>query len=175
MMLDADQHLFVLSQNFTLTTSASFALSTVADPGFYRLVALDLQTGGPVPATVHRFNFAERNRYRGNNFAGIYTLWYTPRLTELVDLDDKLDVFTDNYRAWIIHSVAAVIMAKAETSDPRAVLTFKATETSRIIKSIGQRNNEPEQAPDVTQVESHWDTVGFQRGYSIEGPSLVIR
>lgn len=173
MMLDADEHLFVLSTTFALTSSNLYALSGVPDPGFYRFVGLDYSTGGPTPVTIHRFNFAERNRRSGLNFSGTYTLWYTPRLTELSVAGDKLDVFTDNYRAWIIKSVAATIMAKAEESDPSSMLAEKAAEGMRILGSIAQRTGDPEQVPDVTCYD--YDEGFADRAYSIEGANLVIR
>jgi hypothetical protein len=176
LMLAADPDLFMLSTTFTLTTSNVFALSGVPDPGFYRLRGLDFATGGTTPQTVHQFVFAERNRYSGLNFAGDYTLWYTPRLTELVSMTDKIDVFTDNYRKWIIASVAAAIMAKAEESDPASVLADKSIEGQRILGSISARRAEPEQVPDITSCDTNWENTGLlDRAYALEGGNLVIR
>jgi len=175
MMLDADPDLFVTSTSFTLTTVNTFALSSVPDPGFYRFRGLDCATGGPTTATVHRFQFADRNRCSGQNFAGSYVLWYTPRLTEMSKPTDILDAFTDNYRKWIINSVAAVIMAKAEESDPASVLQEKATEGARILGAIAARQSEPEQVPDVTDRRNSWEGGILDRSYALEGPNLVIR
>jgi hypothetical protein len=176
LMLAADPDLFMLPTTFTLTSSNVFALSGVPDPGFYRFRGLDFATGGTTPQTVHQFTFAERNRYSGQNFAGTYTLWYTPRLTELVNLTDKLDVFTDNYRKWIIASAAAVIMAKAEESDPSSALADKTTEGMRILGSIAARRAEPEQVPDLTSSDTNWENTGLlDRCYALEGGNLVIR
>jgi hypothetical protein len=175
LMLDADPDLFTTSTTFTLTSSNVFSLLTVPNPGFYRFRGLDCATGGPTPKTVHRFQFAERNRYMGQNFAGTYTLWYTPRLTELAVDTDVLDTFTDNYRKWIINSAAAVIMAKAEESDPASALQEKATEGMRILGAISARQSEPEQVPDVTSQNDFWDGGVLDRRYALEGTNLVIR
>lgn len=174
LMLNSDPHMFVTSAPFTLTSVNSFALGGLADPGFYRILGLEYSAGGPAPIEVHRFTFQERNRvgrraysleganlliYPTNNFSGAYTLWYNPRLTELVNVGDKLDVFTDNYQTYIIASAAAAVMSKAEESDPSSMIALRNAEEVRILAAIAGRNAEPEQIPDVTGAfgNSNWD------------------
>lgn len=176
MMLEADPHIFVTPYSYAVAAGAALDLTTIPGTGFYRMVGLDLFTGGPLPVSVHRFNWAERNRYVGSNPSGTYTLWYTPRVTELVP-GAVLDIFTDNYQKWIISAAAAVIMAKAEESDPSSVLADKATEGMRILGAIAARNSEPDQVPDISERDYYGR--GFAQlpsiGYSIEGSSLMIR
>ncbi|MEP6651827.1 MAG: hypothetical protein ABJA82_05350 [Myxococcales bacterium] len=165
LMRSADQHLFVAAPaTFTLTASNSFALSGLPDPGFYAMLGLDFNTGGSAYAEVHRFTFGERNRQNrraysleGSNltiypevgFAGTYRLWYAPRITELTS-GGLLDVFTDNYQAYIIAAATVAVMSKAEESDPASYLAVMAKEEARILQAIASRNSEPEQIPDVT-------------------------
>jgi hypothetical protein len=174
LMLNGDPHFYVLTASFTLSSTNSFALSTLPDPGFYRVMGLEYQAGGPSPIDVHRFTFAERNRqgrrtysieganllvYPPQNFAGTYTLWYNPRLTEPTSTASVLDVFMDNYQTYIIASAAAAVMAKAEESDPGPMLALRAAEEARIMAAIAGRNAEPEQIPDVTGSfgQNAWD------------------
>lgn len=173
LMLEVDPHNFGLSFNFTLTTSNIQALSAVPDPGFYRLLGLDYGVGTAQPATIHRFNFAERNRYTGLNYAGSYTLWYVPRIAEITS-GGLLDVFTDNYQKYIIARATIDVMAKAEESDPQQFKDIVKFERARILGAMMNRNQEVEQVPDVTSIEN-WDVTGQLRGYQIIANNLVIR
>ncbi len=177
LMLTADPHLFMLSANFTLTSSNIYALSTLPDPGFYRFIGLDFLTGGQPPKSVPRYTFAERNRYSGQNFAGNYTLYYTPRLAELTTGGGKLDVFTDNYQKYIIAHAAENIMAKAEESDPSSMIAERQFQEKRILGSISARIQSPQQIPLPSEVDDDdwFYSGGGYRAYDVQGPNLVIR
>lgn len=175
LMLEVDPYNFALSASFTLTSSNIFALGGLPDPGFYRLLGLDYGTAGSAQfATVHRFNFAERNRYSGQNFAGTYQIWYVPRIAELSAVEDKLDVFSDNFQKYIIARATIDVMGKAEESDPQQFIDIVKFERARILGAIMGRNQETEQVPDVTSVEN-WDVTGQLRGWQLIANNLVIR
>jgi len=163
-MLVVDRHLFATSQNFTLSSTPTFDLTTLS-PSFYQMLGLELVIG-PRPLSIHRFQFADRNRKLllsysldlsantltirpSTNFGGTYTLYYTPRLTELASGSDTLDVFTDNYQEFIIASAAIRVMSKSEESDPATLTARKAELLERILGAVANRNAEPEQIPDV--------------------------
>lgn len=171
LMLQADPNLFMLSASFTLTSSNTFALSGLADPGFYRMLGLDLQTGSQ-RATVPRYTFAERNRYSGQNYAGTYTIYYTPRIAELTS-GGTLDVFTDNYQRYLIAAATAAVMAKAEESDPASFIAERQFEEARILGAIAARIQEPQQIPLPSEL-GDLDTVA-NRAWDIQGANLVVR
>jgi len=175
LMLDADEHYNATSFTFTVAAGAQLDVATLPTPGFYRMLGLDLYTGGLQPVPVNRFAFAERNRWVGLNPAATYTIWYTPRLTELVVGGGKLDLFTDNYQKYLILAAAAEIMAKAEESDPSSVLAAKGVEQARILGSFTKRSGGPGQIPDVTDDYFRRDCFVQDRVYSLEGTLLVIR
>lgn len=169
-MLQVDRHLFATSVAFTLTSTPTFDLTTLS-PAFYQLLGIDLAIGGNPPLTVHRYSFGDRNkRYlrgysiEGNSlvfrpsdqFAGNYTIWYTPRLTELASGGDTLDIFTDNYQEFITASAAIRVMSKSEESDPATLQARKAELLERILGAVANRNAEPEQVPDVTSGNDGW-------------------
>lgn len=84
---------YLRSFNFTLAAVNTLDLTTLPG-GFYKLRGVDYLASAQRPVTLHPFNFGERNRqgYRAysvdygsslaiqppTNFAGNYTIWYTP-------------------------------------------------------------------------------------------------
>jgi len=175
LMLDADEHYNATSFTFSVAAGAQLDVSTLPTPGFYRMLGLDLYTGGQTPVPVNRFAFAERNRWIGLNPAATYTLWYTPRLTELVTGGGKLDLFADNYQRYLILGAAAAIMAKAEESDPSSVIAAKQVEAARILGSFNKRTGGPGQVPDITDDYFRADSFVADRVYSLEGTQLTVR
>lgn len=175
LMLDADEYYNATSFTYQVAAGALLDVSTLPTPGFYRMLGLDLYTGGLTPVPVNRLTFAERNRWVGLNPAATYTIWYTPRLTELVTGGGKLDLFADNYQKYLILAAAAVIMSKAEESDPSSVLAAKGVEQARILGSFSKRSGGPGQIPDVTDDYYRGDIFCQDRVYSMVGTQLIIR
>src|SRR6185295_296885 len=175
LMLDADEDYNLASFTYQVAAGAQLDVSTLPTPGFYRMRALDLYTGGYTPIPVNKLTFAERNRWIGVNPGATYTIWYTPRLTELVTGGGKLDLFADNYQRYLVLAAAAVIMGKAEESDPTTVLAMKKAEQDRILGSFNKRSGGPGQIPDITDNYFRGDIFCQDRVYTLSGTQLIIR
>lgn len=167
--------LTVVSSNQTTTANVdTYALGAT----FFRLVGLDVTfDSGLTWFTMHRFNFAERNRWNrnallrgiswsrmaipkyrvvGNNIMftpapqGSFTwrYWYIPTFTPLAATSDTFD-FIHSWDDWVAQRMAIRAIVKEE-SDPSAYLAELAQIYKRLTDGISNRDSgEPERIADV--------------------------
>lgn len=171
LIIATNPHYYVSSFAFTLSSSNQVAISALS-PLFFKLRGLDyLWSGNARPMSVRPLNFAERNRYANQNFAGNYTLWYTPVPPVLVIDADTLDFILDNWSEFIALSAAlpGIIKEESSTADTETKLQ---RQIDRINKSAATRDGEPGQAADLTSGAEGLGECG--RRYMIEGSNLVV-
>lgn len=180
LVISSQPHYYIRSQNFTLTSSNLFDLTTLTN-GFYKLRGVDyLVSSGSRPVSLRPFNFAERNKqgYRaysieGTNlmiqpshqtsiYAGNYTVWYTPPpplLTTDSGATGTLDSILDVWAEFI--TVTAALMGVIKNEDETAALgALKAMITARVREASPTRDGEPQQAADLTDSRGIHDLWG---------------
>ena len=141
-------------------TGGSNSIDLPAD--FYKLAGIDYKTGSSW-TTVGRWNFTNRNKstntrqYRilknqvyllpEERAEGTYRLWYTPRITRLVDDTDTIDAIN----GWEEHIIVntAIKMLTKEESDVSALLVEKSGIERRIEVMAENRDSDPETITDV--------------------------
>jgi hypothetical protein len=164
LVISVNPHYYVSSSPFTLTSTNSLDLTSLS-PLFYKLRGLDYlpsTTGRAI--TLHPFNFAERNKqgYRAyaiegtkltilpnTNFAGPYTVWYTPVPPSLVIDGDTLDSILDVWAEYITVTVAIVAGIKEESQNLQELMALKQGLIERMAKAASNRDGEPAQAADL--------------------------
>lgn len=132
---------YVASNTFsTVGGTDTYALPA----GFYRLLGIDVNFGGPRPVPLKPFMFHERNDYRyntgwnyyeavryrilGSNIqfipipGGVFsvTLWYIPTFTDLVADGDLFDGF-NGWEEWVVVDSAIKMQEKEENVQPELV------------------------------------------------------
>lgn len=162
-------HYYLSSFAFTLSSSNQQSIAALT-PIFYKLRGLDfLFAGAQRPLTVRPINFAERNRFAATNFAGSYTLWYTPRPPQLTADGDTLDFILDNWSKYVVLTAALAALPKEE-SPTDDLLGEKAIQLDRIKTAAPNRDGEPGQAADLMT----GDRNESGRRYMLEGANLIL-
>jgi hypothetical protein len=164
-------HYYVSQAPFTLTASNAFDLTTVSS-GFYKLRGIDyLPSGAAYPVTVMPLNFQERNRFWNQNFAGTYTLWFTPAPPVLVNDSDTLDTILNVWAEFITVSAAIPAAVKEEANNIPELGAMKDMISKRVMGASPNRDAGPQQAADYMSDRRAGDS---GRRYLLEGTNLLI-
>ena len=159
---------YLSSYAFTLTSTNIVALASSV-PTFYKVKALDFSySTTDRPLDVRELNFQERNRYSALNYAGQYTLWFTPGPPALSGDSDELDFIMDKWSEFIVLT-AAMAGANKEESDLSGLELLKQRQIARIDAAVPNRSGEPAQAADMT-----FGGRDSGRRYYLSGSNLVV-
>lgn len=161
---------YLATAPFTLTSTNAFDLTTLSSP-LYKLRGLDyLPSGAAYPVTVLPLNFAERNRFWNQNFAGSYSLWYTPPAPTLVNDSDTLDSILNVWAEFIVLAAAIPAAIKEEASNVPELGASKEIQAKRITGAAPGRQGEAQQVADMTQGRRG----DSGRRYMLQGSSLYV-
>lgn len=174
LIVTLNPHYYVKSYPFTLSSVNTLDLTTVSSGSstFYKLRGVDyFLSTSQQPMTVTEFNFQERNRYWNQNFAGSYTLWFTPPPPALAADGDTLDFILDVWSEYVAVRAAISYAVKEESGElAESLATMLGRVEARIRAAAASRSGMPKQAADLTtRMRSDCG-----RRYSLEGANLVI-
>lgn len=173
---------FVSTHTFTTVPNTdSYALP--AD--MYKLMGVDIQISGNDYASLHMFNFNERNRYKGSTVrsilgapdlryrvvgsnilfspapdsAKIVKLWYVPVATKLAA---DSDVYNDlnQYAEYVVVDVAMKMMQKEE-SDVTVLMAEKQLLTKRFTEA--SQNRDAGESESVSDIHAEDEDYFFRR------------
>lgn len=170
------------SETYTLPNGVLYS----AAPKFYKLLGVDLQLSTNEFATIHKFTFADRNRYKRPNYLNFngttnlryrlnnddifftpvpeagqtIRLWYVPRLTELSDDADTADTIS-GWDEYII--VDAAIKCKDKEESDVSVLMARKMKLEHRIESAAENRDagEPAVVADNSRISYYSDNPGW--------------
>jgi len=173
---------FVSTSTFTTVANTdSYALPS----DMYKLMGVDIQISGNDYASLHKFNFNERNRYKGSTVrsilgapdlryrviggnivfspapdsAKVVKLWYTPVATKLVATSD---VYNDlnQYAEYVVVDVAMKMMQKEE-SDVQVLMAEKQLLIKRLTEA--SQNRDTGESESVSDIHAEDEDYFFRR------------
>lgn len=165
-LANGGEELIAVTQNFTITTGNSVAVTPETNGGFRRLLGVTRDPGTPQRRTVHRYEFAERDsqwmepRYRlmGHTLfiepeeqaPGSYQLTYLGGMSQLDDDGNLFPAALDQFKEWLMTTAALKAIRKAK-GDVRDVTARLEQLTADVVDFCGKQDiGEPDKVTDVS-------------------------